>query len=279
MTTPPATIKTDDEPGLIGITRLLDQVGIDNGISADIIDTVAALSDLLNAVEGLPTQPPSLYIDLEGEHLSRDGTISILQLYLLPTKRTYLIDIFTLGSKRFTTCGRSSRTLQEILQDPETPKVFFDVRNDSDALYSHYNIRLAGIQDLQLMEVATRPFGRRCVNGLAKCIEKEGGLSLHESQEWKQCKDKGLRLFAPEHGGSYKVFNERPLSKEILHYCAQDVHFLPRLWEHYNRKLTPTWRQRVTKATKARVVESQSNSYVAHGKHKALAPPDWLRLR
>ncbi|KAJ6779705.1 hypothetical protein PWT90_07316 [Aphanocladium album] len=120
--------------------------------------------------------------------------------------------------------------------------VIFDVRNDSDALYKHFNIRLAGMQDLQLMEVATRSFGRKHVNGLAKCIERDASLSPAERQRWKDCKETGVRLFAPERGGSYKVFNHRPLSKEILQYCVQDVHFMPRLWAYYNGKMTPQWR-------------------------------------
>jgi len=32
-----------------------------------------------------------------------------------------------------------------ILESPDIPKVFFDVRNDSDALYSHFDVSLAGV--------------------------------------------------------------------------------------------------------------------------------------
>lgn len=125
------------------------------------------------------------------------------------------------------------------------------------------------------MELATRNFSKKYVSGLAKCIERDGCLSAAESKTWKECKEAGVRLFAPERGGSYAVFNERPLSKEIVQYCAQDVHFLPRLWEQYNRKLTPKWALRVMLAVDARVKESQSAGYVPHGRQKALAPPHW----
>lgn len=47
-------------------------------------------------------------------------------------------------------------SLKSILESSMTPKVFFDVRTDSDALYGQFGIRLAGIIDLQLMEVASR---------------------------------------------------------------------------------------------------------------------------
>lgn len=278
MATSTSVRELDDKNGVMDMTKHLGKVELDSSEPSDLIDTIAALSNVLDALEGLSTQPPSLYIDLEGEKLSRDGTISILQLYVLPTKRTYLIDIHTLRKESFTTSGSSGRTLKGILESQDIQKVFFDVRNDSDALYSHFNIHLAGIQDLQLMELATRTFARRHVNGLAKCIERDGCLSVTESKDWKESKEKGMRLFAPERGGSYSVFNERPLSNEILRYCIQDVHFLPRLWAYYNCKLTPTWRSRVKEASTRRVTESQSASYVSHGKHKALAPAGWASL-
>ena len=42
----------------------------------------------------------------------------------------------------------------------------------SDSLYSHFHISLAGVQDIQLLENAARPFNRRCV----KCVEKDATM-------------------------------------------------------------------------------------------------------
>ncbi|KAL8948658.1 MAG: hypothetical protein Q9222_005169 [Ikaeria aurantiellina] len=94
-----------------------------------------------------------------------------------PLDCTYLIDIHTLGGRAFTTIDpNTAQTLKAILESDGIPKVFFDVRNDSDALYAHYGIKLAGIKDLQLMELATRAFNKKFVNGLSKCIDKDAGL-------------------------------------------------------------------------------------------------------
>lgn len=101
------------------------------------------------------------------------------------------------------------------------------MRNDSDALYSHFGIKLAGVQDLQLMELATRSFPRRRVNGLARCIENDAPMTAAERQRWKATKQKGVDLFAPERGGSYEVFNVRPLAEDIIQYCVEDVRLLP----------------------------------------------------
>lgn len=255
---------------------LITMRGVENGRpTTTLIDTAAALSSLIDTLDGLPTEPPSLYLDLEGDNLSRHGSVSILQLHVLPTSCTYLVDIHTLRQACFSTSGADGRTMKDILESEAIPKVFFDVRNDSDALYSHFQIRLGGIQDLQLMELATRSFSRRCINGLSKCIERDAPLSLNERHVWQDVKQKGVQLFAPEHGGSYQVFNMRPLSNDIMLYCAQDVQYLPRLWKHYNSKLTPAWRQRVAQSSKERVALSQATDFNGKGRHMALAPSGW----
>lgn len=256
-----------------------ENMNTDTPDSGGLIDTATAMSALVDILDGQPTTPPSLYIDLEGVNLSRHGTISILQIYVLPRRQAYLVDIHILGETAF--CAPSSatgRTFKDILESETVPKVFFDVRSDSDALFSHFQIRLAGVQDLQLMELATRTFPRRLVCGLARCIEREVSLGETEKSSWLATKERGTRLFAPERGGSYQVFNERPLHAEIRRYCVQDVHLLPRLWAYYDGKLTKVWEGRVREASRDRVALSQTPGFNGEGKHMALAPAGWSSL-
>jgi hypothetical protein len=44
-------------------------------------------------------------------------------------------------------------------------------------------------------------------------------------ERWKASKATGLKLFDPERGESYDVFNACPLSDDIKEHCVQDVHF------------------------------------------------------
>lgn len=236
-------------------------------MATDLVDTRTAVADFINAIADLPTSPPSLYVDLEGVYLSRHGSISILQVHVSPNNRTYLIDIHTLGDNAFSTAGSTGETLKGILESDSIPKVFFDVRNDSDALFSHFRISLAGVHDIQLMELATRTFSKRHLSGLSKCIERDISLTVSEKEVWKRAKEKGLDLFAPERGGSYEVFNARPLSKDIMLYCIQDVLFMPNLWLRYDSKITPRWAAKVHEATKKRVSSSQTATYNGKGKH------------
>ncbi|KAH2126105.1 hypothetical protein KXV35_007246 [Aspergillus fumigatus] len=163
------------------------------------------------------------------------------------------------------------------MESSAVPKVFFDVRNDSDALYSHFGVGLNGVHDLQLMELATRRPPRGYVSGLRKCIQREVQMTAAELHTWKVTKEKGLNLFEPGRGGSYEVFNIRPLSDDILKYCIQDVRLLPKLWVAYYPKLMPIWAKRVELAVKDRIILSQSAAYQPKGEHKARAPREWER--
>ena len=241
-------------------------------MAVSIVDTECSLVALLDCLENLPTQPPSLYLDLEGVRLSRYGSISIVQLFVLPRNHVFLIDIFVLQRDAFRIANQSGTDLRSILESPLVPKVCFDIRNDSDALFAHFAISMRGFNDVQLLEIATRSYSKERVAGLAKCIESDAQLTTEAKEAWKATKQKGLSLFAAEHGGSPEIFNTRPMLQDLIDYCTQDVVYLPVLWHTYSRKISKTWAARVQKATDERILMSQAVSYEPHGKHKALSP-------
>ncbi len=125
------------------------------------------------------------------------------------------------------------------------------------------------------MEFATRTYSNKYVSRLSKCIEKDLSLTVAETKSWKSVKERGISLFAPEKGGSYEVFNERPMAKDLIDYCTQDVRYLPRLWAYYQSRLGADWARKVDIATKERVLLSQTPSYNGKGQHMALGPAGW----
>ena len=244
-------------------------------MALSIVDSVTSIVSLLDCLENLPTQPPSLYLDIEGVKLSRHGSISIIQLLVFPLNHVFLIDVHILQDSAFCTPNLSGSTLKSVLESESVPKVFFDVRNDADALFAHFQISMQGVQDIQLLEVASRPYSKQRVSGLADCIENDIPLAVEAKEAWKTTKESGKALFNSERGGSYEVFNVRPMWQEIIDYCTNDVVYLPVLWDIYSRKLSSGWAVKVEEGTRKRLLESQSVSYKPHGKDKTLSP--WAR--
>ncbi|KAF2878159.1 ribonuclease H-like domain-containing protein [Massariosphaeria phaeospora] len=250
-----------------------------------IADSPTAIAALVDRIDSLETDHPCLFLDLEGVNLCRDGSISILTLLVQPSpaqKRVYLVDVYNMGRLAFNTPGKSDRTLKHILESPAIPKVLFDLRNDSDALYAHFNVALQGVEDVQLMENASRVNrSRERLSGLAKCIEFDSApfLNILSRKKWELAKEEGDRLWNPRHGGSFEVFNARPLSPEIISYCVGDLRYLPQLRDLYWGKLTPAWKAKVAEETRNRVRCSQAADYVSQGPDKALGPPRWDEKR
>jgi exonuclease 3'-5' domain-containing protein 1 len=258
-----------------------------NTIEAKIVDSTVDIGCLVDWLVlhhvSQTQQSPTMYIDLEGIKLSRNGSLSIFTLLIdegQPTRTVHLIDVHTLGAQAFNTAGTRGRTLKDILQASKIPKVFFDVRNDSDALFAHFGVALKGVQDVQLMQSAmrTNTQSRRHVSGLAKCIERTT-FEWHSSDRasWKLAKEKGERLYKAEHGGSYEIFNQRPIPEDIVSYCLGDVQCLPELRNSFWKQLGTVARNLVLEESKSRVAESQTPEYQPHSPSKAIAP--WTRAQ
>lgn len=237
-----------------------------------LVDTTDSLSSVIPTFCGLPTSPPSLYVDLEGEELGKNGTIALIQIYVLPLKHTYLIDVQVLGDAAFTTASKtpvSTPSLKAILESPHIPKCLFDVRHDSNALFFLYGVSMQGVQDIQLMELARR--SGVYVNGLARCVEMDAGLSKSAAEAFQKKKQEGASLFVPSKGGSWEAFRERPMKTQLLDYCVQDVQYLPVLWQRY-KVVDDYWRSRIESATLERVKLSKDPGFNLSGPGMARGP-------
>jgi exonuclease 3'-5' domain-containing protein 1 len=252
-----------------------------NALEINVVNTTEQIGSLVDwlVFRHAPPVPysPTMYIDLEGVDLCREGSLSIFTLLIdtgIPTRRVHLIDVHILGAQAFNTSGFRGKTLKDILQSEQIPKVFFDVRNDSDALFAHFGVALQGVEDVQLMESATRrtTASRKFLSGLAKCVEENVFISPGSRASWKQTKEKGERLFKPEHGGSYEVFNQRPILEDIISYCVGDVQYLPELRDRFWKTRAFRWRDLVNEESMKRVAASHKPEYRPHGSDRAMAP-------
>ena len=183
---------------------------------------------------------PELYVDAEGISLSRTGELSILILHIETSQfsHTFLVHVHALKRPTFTTKDSSGvHSLKTLFEDNRVPKVLFDCRMDSDALFGQFGVLLGGVIDLQLMCLASRGGGGLRLPGLGDCLLQDLKLS-REEQEWvNQAKARGQALWRPRCGGSMQRFNDDPLHEDIVNYCVVDAAYLPQLFKAYNEAL------------------------------------------
>ncbi|TFK73376.1 hypothetical protein BDN72DRAFT_761787 [Pluteus cervinus] len=228
-------------------------------------------------VADLATPSFPLAVDLEGVHLSREGSVCILQILRVGSNRVWLIDVTTLGAKAFEEKDHRGISLREVLESPKTQKLFFDVRNDSDALYNLHGVLLQNVYDLQVLELAVRLSNgtqARYVTGLRRAME----TYLDPPASWKKTKDEGKAIFDPAQGGSYEVFEKRPLDPRIVEYCAQDVTLLSHLRNAMRSRMGGVgslWEERILKESRKRVEQAKLDDYAPNGPKKILAPKRW----
>ena len=88
------------------------------------------------------------------------------------------------------TTSIKGKTLNYILWNERVSKVFFDICNDPDALFGYFGVALSGVEDIQLMESATRTTmrSRKYFNGLARFMGQVG-LYGNDLASWKPAKE------------------------------------------------------------------------------------------
>lgn len=222
----------------------------------NLIDSYGSLIKLLEHLEYLRHHftDLSLAVDFEGMRLCRTGALCLVQLSCSADQTlVYVLDVHLLGKKAFSMKTRNGTCLKGLLEDPNLKKVWFDPRNDVDALYYQFAISPRGVFDLQLAEVAdrrNRGFNVNFVQGLHKLLCQCPQLTEEQKTFAGRINDMGKNLFEPNNGGSYEVFQQRPLHPIILVYAAHDARYLLTLHEQFYNALASTpWMVRVQAAS------------------------------
>lgn len=129
------------------------------------------------------------------------------------------------------------------------------------------------------MELASRRGPKDFVAGLAKCIDRDGVVSAETKLDWQQRKKHVTQLLLNSKGGGrLELFNDRPMTLDIVQYCAHDVVLLPMHYRVYNSKLQAPggmfWRKEVRASTQDRIKLSQSLNYDGQAPDKVCGPWD-----
>ncbi|RFN52406.1 putative 3 -5 exonuclease protein [Fusarium flagelliforme] len=235
------------------------------GTSTKIIKSPKGLEQLLKTLDGLPTKPPSIYLDVSS---SNQEELLNLQLLVLPTNEIYVVDIKSLGTTALSAVGEEGefQSLRLVLESKTITKVGFDIRDMSRLLFHQFNVSLGGIYDLQLMELASREDGKskRLLSGLAKCVD----IDVPNSDATK------LRWVQPNATTNLHMFNSLG---HALNRSIRRVEMFPILWKIYRRRLGKPgeafWLAHARCESQERVERSKSNSASQYGRH--LGPDMW----
>ena len=148
-------------------------------------------------------------VDFEGIALSRTGKLCLAQV-APKDGPVYLVDVTAMGRDAFGP-GRFG----ELLESEAVLKLIFDCRGDSDALYHQYDVRMRHLYDVQVVYCIKNDqdtnAGRRgrYLLGLRKALADCPGLDHEAREALDVIKAEGTKLFAPELGGSYAVWEQR----------------------------------------------------------------------
>lgn len=233
--------------------------------SSVLISTTQELKEFVSTISASNT----LYLDLEGKSLGRSGTICIVSILVYPEQVVRLIDVTTLGKDAFTTAGTNGNTLKSILEDANITKCIWDCRNDADALFSLYQVSIAGVTDIQLLENATRKGSKAYLCGLAKAIEWDLQLNWSDRRRWQDTKKAVTGLMPGD------IFAARPMKRNTIDYCVNDLVHLPTLLDVYTARLKGLaggWPGKIRDATTRRIQEAHSEGYEPHSEKKKFGP-------
>ncbi|GMH38103.1 hypothetical protein BSKO_05987 [Bryopsis sp. KO-2023] len=240
-----------------------------------LVDTRDSLLQCLRDLETCMSAKDAVAaIDCEGVNLCRHGKLCTLQIRCRDGAQTYVIDVVTLTSDAFSISLESGFSIKSMLEDRDSLKLLFDPRNDSDALYHQFGVFPQNVFCLQLAEVAHRRATGKVVNyvmGLDKMIRGAVKMSAEKLAHLAEVKNQGKRLFAPEVGGSYEVWVNRPLCAELVEYAACDVEYLIDAYDYFLSVLNGDWVRRVREASVVRVEFCLGKAY-SKGRHMAVAP-------
>merc|ERR1711915_10995 len=204
-----------------------------------LIDTLGALLQLLRTMEN--AQEKVIAMDFEGMKLCRHGALCLIQVCLQDDPHmVYVIDIFLLGRRAFSVATKSGTSFKSLLENEAYTKVWFDPRNDVDALYHQFGVFPKGIFDLQLAEVAdrrSRGLNVQYVQGLGKVLWNCAKLTTDQKKFADRINLLGKNLFEPQNGGNYEIFQHRPLNPVILVYAAHDARHMLTLHQTLLEKL------------------------------------------
>jgi len=228
----------------------------------ELVDTSAALNAMLEQLRHVKC----IGLDCEGLKLGdkEEGKLSLMQISALGSKggsgaqqplRIWLVDVAVLAWRciHYRTSDKAVN-LKALLEDGSITKLMFDVRSDSTQLSKEYGVRLRGVYDLQLAEVAHRQLQlipTAYLLPLTKTLEKYVKRLPTFEKDMLNSQDVARTY---HYSNKTEIWEQRPLAAELQEYAACDVRYLHALADALNKKLPKEIVTMVQRATMQRIM-------------------------
>ncbi|XP_052776788.1 uncharacterized protein LOC128214387 [Mya arenaria] len=126
-----------------------DSTTAEGECKTELVDKEKEWKSCLDAIKQAISKDKMLALHCEGDNLSRKGKMQFLTI--ATREKAYVFDIQKLKMLPF------ENGLREILEDKNVMKLMFDCREDADALFHQFHVKLNGVLDIQLLEIMKRP--------------------------------------------------------------------------------------------------------------------------
>jgi len=165
--------------------------------------------------------------------LSRTGRLCLVQI--ASRTKAYLFDVIAIGEELFTAGG-----IGPLLESETILKVVHDCRQDSDALYWQFNVKLSNVFDTQVAYTAWREQKGIEVTipvGLKTLLRTFSVTTLEEENLKASIKS--------QFQDNPKLWEQRPLSTEAITYAKFDIEHLLNVHNQFNKYLQPEAKKKV----------------------------------
>ncbi|CDW90947.1 3-5 exonuclease domain containing protein [Stylonychia lemnae] len=189
--------------------------------------------------------PQNLILGVDCEGLSRTQPLSLIQIG--NSEQCYLFDILKLNGL--------PKSLKQVLEDPQIIKVFHDFCEDTSALVQQYAVHCDKVFDTQ---IAHRLLNRYSDEPRDQNISLNQLLIEYIDAKNDQ-KDAVCALMKTDSAFWWK----RPLTQSMCQYAAQDVVFLPRVYQAMMKNFI---KENQNKSASSR--NQQSANYTSKSKHR-----------
>ncbi|TGO18060.1 hypothetical protein BTUL_0012g00040 [Botrytis tulipae] len=214
-----------------------------------LIESVARMNrflPVLSSIQGSRRQELFCGCKGNGVGLSRKGAITFFTMTIRSLNTTYTFDVQVLGDRLFNMVGNNSLSLRVILESKEFGQVWWDVRNDFEALSHHYNLHPHFDLDLQLLDIMSAGGNRARLNSLIASVRKNqaGESRMNDPTMWRgysgtwSSKKKEVKDYLDWNG--FEALEIRPANSIVLLGCRIDTEILPELFDHLLQRLQET---------------------------------------